>query len=148
MSWPRAFPIVGLVAISLVPLNSAFGQGTPSLNYTSIEATATKPTQIGYYGAAHKECSPAPLPTLRVIEPPKSGTLTVKRGELTTNKVAGCQGLKTPVLVAFYEAHAGAAGTDHLRFEVTNPTGEVSGYDITVTIKAAPKTDGTADKPI
>jgi hypothetical protein len=148
MNWPRALPVFGLLAISLVPFNGAFGQGTPSLNYTAIEATATKPTQIGYYGAAHKDCSPAPLPTLRVIEPPKSGTLTVKRGELTTNKVAGCQGLRTPVLVAYYQARVGVAGLDHIRFEVTNPAGEVNGYDITVTIKDAPKTNGTTDKPI
>ena len=69
----------------------------------------------------------------RVIEAPKSGTLTVRRGELKTDQVAGCPGLKIPAQVAFYQARVGASGSDHLVYEVTNPTGEVATYDVTIT---------------
>jgi hypothetical protein len=39
----------------------------------------------------------------------------------------------------FYQARAGATGSDHLVYLVTNPTGEVGSYDVTITIKEAPK---------
>jgi hypothetical protein len=65
--------------------------------------------------------------------------LTVRRGELKTDQVAGCPGLKIPAQVVFYQARAGATGSDHLVYEVTNPTGEVGTYDVTIKIKEAPE---------
>ena len=59
-------------------------------------------------------------------------------GELKTNQVAGCPELKTPARVLFDRARAGIVGTDHLVYEVTNPTGEVATYDVTINIKEAP----------
>jgi hypothetical protein len=118
---------------------AALSQPAPTSNYTSFEATAAKPVQLGYYASAHKNCTPAPVPVVRVIEAPKSGILTVRRGELKTDQVAGCPGLKMPAQVVFYQARAGAIGSDHLVYEVTNPTGEVGSYDVTINIKEAPK---------
>ncbi len=49
----------------------------------------------------------------------------------------------------FYQARAGATGSDHLVYLVTNPTGEVESYDVTITIKEAPKSNsGTKDQKI
>jgi hypothetical protein len=126
------------LALAAVISTAAFAQPGPSRNYTSFEATSAKPTQLGYYASAHKDCTPAPLPVVRVIEAPKSGTLTVRRGELKTDRVTGCPGLKTPVQVVFYQARVSATGSDHLVYEVTNPTGEAATYDVTITIREAP----------
>jgi hypothetical protein len=41
-------------------------------NYMSVEATSGKPLQLSYHASAHKNCTPAPLPTIRVVEAPKS----------------------------------------------------------------------------
>jgi hypothetical protein len=128
-----------VVALAAIIVTSALAQPARSSNYTSFEATSAKPVQIGYYAEAHKDCTPAPLPAIRVIEAPKSGTLTVRVGELKTNQVAGCPGLKTPARVVFYQARAGTLGTDHLVYAVTNPTGEVATYNVTIKIKEAPK---------
>jgi hypothetical protein len=68
----------------------------------------------------------------------KSGTLTVRVGELKTNQVAGCPGLKTPARVVFYQARAGTLGTDHLVYAVINATDETATYDVTINIKEAP----------
>ena len=73
-----------------------------------------------------------------MIEPPKDGVLTVRKAVLTTNKVAGCPGLKTPVLVVFYQSKEGYSGTDHVRYAVTNAQGQTEGYDVTITVKPAP----------
>jgi hypothetical protein len=77
-------------------------------NYSSVQATSDKPVQLSYHASAHKNCTPALQPTIRVIEAPKSGTLTVRTGVITTDKVAGCPSLKAPAQVVFYLAHTPA----------------------------------------
>jgi hypothetical protein len=118
---------------------AASAQPAPTSNYTSFDAVPGKPVQLGYYASAHKNCTPAPLPVVRVIEAPNSGMLTVRRGELKTDQVAGCPGLKIPAQVVFYQAGVSATGSDHLVYEVTTPTGEVGTYDVTIKIKQAPE---------
>jgi hypothetical protein len=136
----RGFALAALFAlVGAILSTAALSQPTATSNYTSFEATAAKPVQLGYYASAHKNCTPAPIPTIRVIEAPKSGILTVRRGELKTDQIAGCPGLKMPAQVVFYQARAGATGSDRLVYEVTNPTGEVGTYDVTITIKEAPE---------
>jgi hypothetical protein len=110
-----------------------------SNNYTAIQAHPGEPVQLGYYASANKDCSPAPLPTVRVIQVPRSGVLSVRRGVLTTDKVAGCPGLKTPAQITFYEGRAGSTGTDHLIYEVVDFNGEVGVYDVTVEITESAK---------
>lgn len=108
-------------------------------NYTTREATAETPLQIGVHATANKDCTPSPLPTVRVIEAPKSGTLSVKSATLTTNKIAGCPNLKTPARVVFYQSRSGYAGRDHVIYEVTSSNGQVEIYDVTVEVKVGPK---------
>ncbi len=129
-----------LLALAWAAIMSAdtFAQPASSSNYTSVEATADKSVQLGYHASAHKNCTPAPPPTIRVIEVPRSGTLTVRQAVLTTNRIAGCLGLKTPAQVVFYMARAGYAGPDHVKYEVTDENGEVSTFDVTITVKASP----------
>jgi len=141
----RGLALAATVLVSAV----AFAQPAPTRNYTSFEATSAKPVQIGYYGTARKDCTPAPAPTIRVIEPPKSGTLTVRGGELTTSAVTGCPKLKTPAQVLFYQARAGIVGTDRIVYAVVNQDGKIDGYDVTITITEVPKApDVSSEKPI
>src|ERR1035437_4487980 len=118
----------------------ALAQEAPSLNYTSFDATSAAPVQLGYYGAVHKDCSPAPPLTIRVSEPPKSRTFIIRPGKLTTSATARpCPGVTIPAEVVFYQARPGAAGTDHLVYEFVNASNKVDAYDVTITIKEAPK---------
>ena len=128
------FSLIACVAISLLS-TAALAQ---TANYTSVEATSEKPVQLSYHGSAHKDCTPAPLPTVRIMEPPKSGMLTVRRATLTTDKVAGCPAMKTPAQIVLYQARAGYEGPDHVKYEVTSENGEVATYDVTITIKNSP----------
>lgn len=131
--------LIPLVAAAISISTVALAQPAPTSNYTSIEATSDKPVQLSYHGSAHKNCTPAPLPTVRIIEAPKWGILTVRKAVLTTDKIAGCPGLKIPAQVVSYQARAGAAGNDHIVYEVTDFNGEVGTYDVTIKIKEAPE---------
>jgi hypothetical protein len=130
--------IVFSVAIASLMAAPSLAQSANYANYTSVEAKSDKPVQLSYHASAHKNCAPAPLPTIRVIEAPKSGTLTVRVAVLKTDKIAGCPGLKTPAEVVFYMAHPGYSGPDHVKYEVTSENGEVATNDVTITVKAAP----------
>jgi hypothetical protein len=138
----RVLGTFGLMSAAALVPTATLAQ---SANYTSVEATSDKPVQLGYYASAHKNCTPGPLPTVRLIEAPKSGVLTVRRATLTTDKVAGCPAMKTPAQVAFYQAHAGYVGSDHVSYEVTNENGEVATYDVTITVQASPATNPVDD---
>jgi hypothetical protein len=122
--------------------SAALAQG--SANYTSAEATSEKPVQLSYHASAHKNCTPASMPTVRVITPPKGGMLMVRRADLTTDKVVGCPPVKTPAQVIFYQARAGYTGSDEVKYEVTSENGEVATYDVTITVKAPPATSPSA----
>jgi len=138
-----------LLALALLIPTGAFSQSAPTANYTSFEATSAKPVQIGYYATARKDCAPAPAPTIRVIEAPKSGTLTIRSGVLTTSTVAGCPNLKTPAQIVFYQARSGTVGTDHLVYAVVGLDGKVNGFDVTITIRDSPKAPiSSQDNPI
>ncbi len=132
-NYPRkmllAFVISGVFA------TTAFAQNT---DYTSVEATAGKLVQLTYHASAHKNCTPAPPPTVRVTQAPKAGTLLVRSAILTTGKVTGCPTIKVPAQVVFYQAREGYTGPDHVRYEVANADGEIGSFDVAITVKAAP----------
>jgi hypothetical protein len=134
--------LVSLAAIGLVA-TAALAQ---SANYSSFETTSDKPVQLGYYASAHKNCTPGSLPTVRVLEAPKGGLLVVRRGVLSTDKVAGCPGLKTPAQIAFYQPRTGYVGPDRLSYEVTNENGDVATYEMTITVKAPPAPNPPTDE--
>lgn len=126
------------VLIALATVSAATAALAQSANYSSFETTTDKPVQLGYYASAHKNCTPAALPTVRILEAPKGGTLIVRKGLLATNQVAGCPGLKTPAQIAFYQPRAGYVGPDRVSYEVTSENGDVATYEMTITVKAAP----------
>ena len=63
------------------------------------------------------------------------GVLIVRKALLTTNKVAGCPGLKIPAEVVFYRGRDGSAGPDHVVYKVTSSSGEIETFDVTITLK-------------
>ena len=73
-------------ALAALAVSSVLGQAT---SYTSVEATAGKPVQLTYHASAHKNCAPAPLPTVRVTESPKAGFLVVRKAVLTHRQDRG-----------------------------------------------------------
>ena len=132
--WHGGRRLLFACAIASLTATAALAQAA---NYKSVEAVPDKPLQLSYHASAHKStCTAAAAPTVRVIEAPQAGYLTVRQAELTTDKIPGCPTLKTAAQVVFYTANAGYAGPDHTKYEVTSENGEVATYDVTITVKA------------
>jgi hypothetical protein len=107
-------------------------------NYASVAATPDIPVRLSYHASAHKSnCSPGALPTVHVIEAPKSGMLIVRQAVLTTNKIEGCPDLKIPAQVVFYTANTDYTGPDHVKYTVTDENSQVATYDMTINVEAA-----------
>ena len=135
--------IVLIAVITVVVLVSgARGQPAPTTNYTSIEAEPGKPVQLGYYAQGHKDCSPSKLPIVRVVEAPTLGTLTVRPGELKTDRVPNCPSLNIPAQVVSYQARNSTNASDHVMYSVTYPNGEIALYDVAIHIKELSPKDG------
>ena len=116
-------------------------------NYESVEAIAGTPLQLSYHASAHKSnCTPAPLSTVDVLQPPTLGLLTVRKAMLTTNKVPGCPGLKIPAEVVFYRGREGSTGPDKVIYKVTSASGEIEVYDVTIALKPAPPSHPSAPR--
>jgi hypothetical protein len=105
-------------------------------NYSSMEAISGKTLQLTYHASVTKDCNPAPLPTIRLIDRPRSGTFTVRRATLTAAQIANCQNLNIPVQAVFYTSRAGYVGEDHVAYEVINFEGQIEKFDIAITVKA------------
>jgi hypothetical protein len=106
-------------------------------DYTSFDAMPGKPIEIGNYAAIGANCSAGAPPTIKVVEPPRSGTLSVRSGERVYT-VANCPPIKSPAEVMTYEARDGASGTDRLVYDIVSATGQVSTKDVTIRLAVPP----------
>jgi hypothetical protein len=130
--------VLGAVAIAAAS-TSAEAQLGPPTKYTTFKAVPGKAVDIGNYAAAKQNCEPGAAPAIHVVEPPKSGTLTVRVAELTYKNVFSCPPIKMPAQLLSYEARD-SADRDHLIYDVTGAKGEVTVYDVTIDIVPSPKT--------
>ena len=137
---PAAGALVGIALIS----SAVLAQSPPVNNYKSFDVVPGVPVQLGFHATANKDCSPALLPTIRVLESPKLGTLSVQQGELTTDGVLGCPQLIVAARMLSYEAYKGETEIDRLSYEVTNPNGDVGIYQITINVGEGRRPAATA----
>jgi hypothetical protein len=67
----------------------------------------------------------------------------VRVAKLVYGNVGGCPPIKMPAPVLSYEANDSGADKDHFVYDVTNGKGEVTIYDVTIDIAAAPPKPST-----
>lgn len=116
--------------------------------YSTLTALSGKALRVGYYASSTVGCTAGPLPEVKVIEPPTSGTMIVRRATLTTNRVNGCPNIKLPSQVIFYVSHGGFHGKEHVVYDVITTDGRSRRFDITIDVKAAehPPAQGQGQK--
>ena len=140
----RAGTLLLACAVAVSMTSAVLAQAT---NYSSVETTSGIPIRLSYHASAHKNCTPAPPPTIKVTERPKAGALVVRGGTLATNKVPGCERIRVPVQAVFYNPREGYVGPDHVIYAVTDLNGQVTNYDTTITVKAAPPGSTPSNPP-
>lgn len=130
--------VVSCFAVGAVRM--AVGQ---AVNYSSHRAAQGTAIRLNVHASGNKvTCKPAPPPVIKVIEPPKFGTFTVRRGQLNTDKLGQCPRVKLPAQVVFYKSRVNFVGKDRLVYGTTSANGQREVFDITIEVKAGPKSTG------
>jgi hypothetical protein len=100
----------------------------------SVKALPNKDTQIGLYLNVRQDCTSGPLPTIRLISPPKSGKVVVKTAKVKATNYKACLALEVPAYIAFYKSAPDFSGADVMSVEVSYPAGRTEIQKITVNV--------------
>jgi uncharacterized membrane protein len=104
----------------------------------SARAQSGKDVRIGVYINVRPDCTSGPLPAIKLTSPPASGTVTVRKGNVTATNYKQCLALQVPAFVAIYRSNANFSGVDTLELEVKFPSGRVEIQKFQITVGASP----------
>ena len=107
----------------------------------TVEGTAqgetNKDIQIGVFVNIQPDCTSGPLPTIRLVELPAHGKVTVKKGNFNATNYKQCLALTVPAYVAFYRSEKDFLGNDSVLLEVRYPSGKQELQHIVITVRGA-----------
>ena len=109
--------------------------------YRSADAVAGKSQRLAVYGNVQKDCTSGPLPTIRVLTPPKHGELNVRSGTLKPGRITRCPTLAAKAQGVFYKANPTYKGADEVSYEVKSASGKVESHTVKLTVKEATPAD-------
>ncbi|MCC2653033.1 MAG: hypothetical protein K0Q60_3196 [Microvirga sp.] len=104
--------------------------------YRSAEATTGKTVRLAVLTNVSRECTPGPLPEIRVTVPPKHGTLAIRRGRARAGALPRCPNLEPPLQGVFYQSQPRYIGPDRVSFEVERSNGQAQSITINITVAA------------
>ena len=109
--------------------------------YRSTDMVAGKPHRLGVYGNVQKDCTSGPLPTVRVVNPPKHGELNVRSGKLKAGRISRCPKLEATAQGVFYKPNSTYKGADEVSYEVKSASGKVENHTVRIMVKDATPAD-------
>lgn len=136
------FPLVAfasvIVAISVSGCVTTSADGVRQVSHDRT-ATSGHRERVGRAWHINPDCSTAGAPTIRIVEPPAHGKLTLvaEREVLTDAKgrFAKCNSLKLPVIGYYYQSIAGYSGSDRFTLRVSFGNGKVSDSIINIQVQ-------------
>ena len=138
-------PLLLLASAALTALPVA----AQTSSYRSATVQPGKPSRIWTVTALKKECSVGQIGGVKVVTPPKNGTLTLARAKAKTPANFRCPNIQTPVEHVLYQPNSSFNGSDEVSFETKSADGAVEKHTIRIDVsgKAAPPTkqDGLID---
>lgn len=132
--------LAGLLGVThLLACSTAFAQPAPVQNYQTVEVMSGKSLRIGVHGSINKkDCSALDAPTIHLVKPPSSGSLSVQKRSVVADKIEGCTSVNAPIQLLVYTAGAsGNADHDQIVYEVTSVDGTVTRYQVLIRITHA-----------
>jgi hypothetical protein len=115
---------------------------TAALGQTVTRAARGEPgkdIRVGVFINVKQDCSSGPLPTIRLVEKPANGTVTVKSGKINAKNYKQCLALEVPAYVAFYKSEPSFNGVDTFVIEVRFPEGRTEMQKLNVTVGTGQK---------
>ena len=109
--------------------------------HRSTDVAAGKPHRLGVYGNVQRDCTSGPLPTVRVVTPPKHGELNVRSGKLKAGRISRCPKLEATAQGVFYKPNPSYKGADEISYEVKSASGKIERHAVRITVKEATPAD-------
>ena len=129
----RRLPQTVFVVAALLTGAAAASAEEPTPDKATV--SSGEEVRLGAYALFEKDCSPGPMPTVRVPATPQHGVIVVRKGKLRTRRVADCPIAEGPASIVFYRAAKGFIGSDAVTFEVVNPTtGKAQPHQVAITV--------------
>ncbi|SCY81941.1 hypothetical protein SAMN02927923_02436 [Microvirga guangxiensis] len=136
----KSLVVASIGAVMLAVCNGAAWAQSNSA-FRSAEVVAGKQERLGVYGNVQKDCTSGPLPTIRVLTPPRNGELNVRNGKLKAGRITRCPKLEATAQGIFYKAKPAYKGTDEIAYEVRSASGKVESHTVKITVKDAQAPD-------
>jgi hypothetical protein len=115
----------------------------PTLAQTTVTRSETVPAgkqaRLVIVPNLKKDCSLGPMPEIKVVTPPTSGSLITKAGKLKTPAKYRCPNKDAEVQAIFYQPNSGYTGSDGVVVEIKNADGVVEKRDIRITVDKGDK---------
>jgi hypothetical protein len=127
----RSLRIIAIAAIVAGASSAAFGQAAVS---RAARGEPGKDIRIGVFVNVKQDCSSGPLPTIRLVDKPANGTVTVKSAKINAKNYKQCLALEVPGYVAFYKSEPTFNGVDTFSIEIRYPEGRTETQKLSVTV--------------
>ena len=134
-----------LIATGLIAAAPAFAQTS---TYRSATAQSGKPTRIWAVSAIKKDCSVGQIGGVKVLTPPKNGTLALTRGKTTSPASFRCPNVETPIELVIYQSNPKFTGSDEVTYETKNADGVVEKHTIRIEVTDKPGAPAKKDAPV
>ena len=136
--------IVALLCFTLAPpaIKPMLAQGQVPTVDRQVRGKSGTNINAGIFTTVRQDCTPGPLPVVRLVAPPTHGTVTMKQGRLRATNLKQCLGLELPAFIAIYRSAKDFSGQDTFTLEVTGSGGQAQMQRVTVMVMGATGSQG------
>ncbi len=117
---------------------AVYPAGAQTSSYRTAAAQTGKPTRLWTVTAIRKDCTVGDIGGVKVVSPPKNGTLSLSRGKLKSPASFRCPNLETPVELVIYVPKAKFTGQDEVSFETKSADGTVEKHTFRIEVSDKP----------
>jgi hypothetical protein len=128
----RAAILSLILSALLLFANESFAE--PQVIDRNVKAQAGKETRIAIFVNIRNDCTPGPLPTIKLRLAPTRGKVAIKNAKVRATNLKHCLAIEVPAYVAIYRADADFSGTDVVELEVTDAGGNQKLQRLTITV--------------
>jgi len=133
----RSLACALVMSLAVMPI-AAIAQANQT--FRTEQVVAGKPSRLGYVSTLGKECNPVPLGDIKVITPPKKGSVSIREGKVKSSR---CSNKEMTVKVVTYKAPEKYTGDDQVSLEVKHSDGRVEAMTIKIEVKNQPASPAT-----
>jgi hypothetical protein len=131
--------LITLAIVSLVPWQA----GAQDSTHRSASVGSGQQIRLNAYMNINRDCSAGAPPEVRVITPPRNGSLSIRSGRGRSPRAGKCENVDAPVRLVVYQSNRGFIGDDQVVYEVKKADGATEAQSVTITVTPPTATSPT-----